>query len=505
MEWEKDNRKQKKIVKIIQITVIAVAVVALAIYFIVSFRTRSKNAVNDLQSESQGMELQGLEEDLEDPQYEYNQDSQLQEEVDVQKWMTTMSDYEVEALRMGVDVAKWQGIVDWKTVSESGIEFAMIRIGYRTQESGEICEDTTAKYNLQEAVAAGLDVGVYFFSTAINEEEALEEAKWVCDYIEKYPITYPVAYNCEGFQNSENRQYNLTNETRTDIAIAFLDYIAGQDYTPMFYAAKNELTGNNLWDTDRLETRYKIWVARYGVAGAETASRPDYTGLYDMWQYTQNGKIAGFSGAVDVNISYFGYLKQADVKNEQTLDKVELGIADLMNFKEVNETVTAKDVTNMRSEPSTEKENTIVAQLKNGEQVKRVGMDEKTGWSKLEYNGNIVYSVSSYLTTDFSAKQQTTNTSTTSNASSKNRVVTKDEKVVVFVDIDDTVSPKMEVNLRSEPSTSAGNDTVWHVIPYGEKLHRTGIAEAQGWSRIEYDGGVFYAVTSYIYIIEPEE
>ena len=102
---------------------------------------------------------------------------------------------ETNETTFGVDVAKYQGIIDWQKVADSGVDFAMIRVGYRTIADGDLREDPSARYNMQEASKAGIKLGVYFFSTAINEEEVKEEAKWVIDYIAKYPITYPVVYD----------------------------------------------------------------------------------------------------------------------------------------------------------------------------------------------------------------------------------------------------------------------------------------------------------------------
>jgi len=120
----------------------------------------------------------------------------------------------------GVDVAKWQGKIDWQQAADAGVEFAMIRIGYRTQKTGIIMEDPLAKYNMQQAKEAGIKLGVYFFYTAVTQEEAREEAAWVCGFIAQYPITYPVAYNCEGFQSPESRQYGMGQALRSDCAAA---------------------------------------------------------------------------------------------------------------------------------------------------------------------------------------------------------------------------------------------------------------------------------------------
>lgn len=524
MAWDEEevNRRNKRILRRIQAAVIAIAAVAAGVYLTVTFAARPQNIEAD-NTENSGTETgpgtestesgpEDLSQDLaQDPQYTVSDESGS-EEMDVEKWITSMSSYEKEGIHMGIDVAKYQGIVDWQKVADAGVEFAMIRVGYRTQKTGVICEDTAAKYNLQEAAAAGLDIGVYFFSTAVNEEEAREEADWVCEYIAGYPITYPVAYNCEGFQNSENRQYGMSNEERTDMAAAFLDRVAENDYTPMFYAAKSELEGSQFWDTERLEAKYKVWVARYVEHTQDQPSRPDYAGIYDMWQYTNNGKVDGISTAVDINIAYFGYSEQAGAKKEQEQEKVELGLADLMDFVQTDDVVTAKELTNLRSEPSTRNSDTVVAQLKNGEQIRRTGMDEATGWSRLEYNGQTVYAVSRYLTTDLDYKpaapsgQEGGSSAGTSSGSgggsSSNQVTTQAGNTVTFTDTDDWVSPKIEVNLRGEPSTAAGNDTIHYTLKYGEKVHRTGIDEASGWSRVEHNGEVLYAVTSFIYVVE---
>ena len=169
-----------------------------------------------------------------------------------------------------------------------------------------------------------------------------------------------------------------------------------------------------------------------------------------------------------------------------------------MSFREVEETVTAKDVTNLRSEPSTTGENTVVAQLKNGETAKRTGINETTGWSRLEYEGGIVYASSRLLTTDLTAKPENTGNQVVDS----NTVTTAAGRIITFTPCDDTVSPKMEVNLRLEPSTNQGNDTVHCRLLYGQNVHRTGYDDASGWSRVEYDGKVLYVVTSYIYVVE---
>ena len=162
-----------------------------------------------------------------------------------------------------------------------------------------------------------------------------------------------------------------------------------------------------------------------------------------------------------------------------------------MTFGDVNETVTAKDVSNLRSTPYTGDEGNVVGQLKNGETLVRTGRNDSTGWSRLEYNGQTVYAVSAYLTTDLTYK-------TPEKPTYPNRVSTQDGRVIVFTDCDDYITPKDLINLRTEPSTCEGESTVRTQVRNGTNLHRTGYSEGSGWSRVEYNGEILYAVTSYV-------
>lgn len=161
-----------------------------------------------------------------------------------------------------------------------------------------------------------------------------------------------------------------------------------------------------------------------------------------------------------------------------------------MAFTEVNDRVTAKDVTNLRSLPSTET-SSVVGKLKNGESLPRTGRNDDTGWSRLEYNGQIVYAVSAFLTDDLDYQTPVAQTD-------PNRVSTQDGRLIVFVNCDDYITPKDVINLRTEPSTTEGESTVRTQVRAGTNLHRTGYSEAAGWSRVEYNGEVLYAVTTYV-------
>lgn len=168
-----------------------------------------------------------------------------------------------------------------------------------------------------------------------------------------------------------------------------------------------------------------------------------------------------------------------------------------MTFIECQDTVTPKDVINLRSAPSTGQADNIVTQATNGEVLTRTGINNDTGWSRLEYNGQTLYAVSRYLTTDLTYQPPVAEPD-------PNVVSTKDGRTITFTDCDDNISPKEYVNLRLEPSTSEGNATVHCRLDYGEIVHRTGISEDFGWSRVEYDGYVLYVVTSYMYVVEEQ-
>lgn len=166
-----------------------------------------------------------------------------------------------------------------------------------------------------------------------------------------------------------------------------------------------------------------------------------------------------------------------------------------MTFQEVSETVTAKDVTNLRSEPNTADAENVLTQLMNGDTLTRTGINEDTGWSRLLWNEREVYAVTQYLTTDLSYRPPVAQ-------GDPNRVATIDGRVIIFVDCDDMITPKEYVNLRVEPSTSQGDSTVRAQLSNGEQAHRTGYSPDAGWSRVEYNGEVLYVVSSYVLTVQ---
>ena len=195
---------------------------------------------------------------------------------------------------VGIDVSKWNGSIDWKAVKNSGISYVIIRCGYRGSSEGKLIEDPKFEANIKGATAAGLKVGVYFFSQAVDEIEAVEEASMVLDLIRNYTISYPVFIDVEA---SGGRGDNIDKATRTAVCKAFCQTIQNAGYTAGVYS-------NKLWLENKIDagslSNYKTWLAQY-------AANPTYKGKYEIWQYRATGSVSGISGNVDMNISYLGY------------------------------------------------------------------------------------------------------------------------------------------------------------------------------------------------------
>ncbi|MBQ6788302.1 MAG: glycoside hydrolase family 25 protein [Lachnospiraceae bacterium] len=305
---------------------------------------------------------------------------------------------EVPQAALGIDVSRYQGLIDWEQVAASGIQFAMIRIGYRTQETGVLNEDPFARYNLQEAQRVGIKTGAYFFSTAVTAAEAVEEAMFTANILDKYKITYPVAYDCENYNSATSRQKALDKTTRTALAIHFLDTIASRGYTPMFYSSKNAMENSRDWDMATLSARYKVWAAWYPQQPFPLTPACTYTGIHHMWQYTDKAVIAGINGGVDMNVAYFNYTGIAEAKDPTGAPIIPASAVGNVQFTDVQQVVTPNTAElNLRTVPSTVDDNTIVVKINPGDMIFRTGIGNN-GWSRVVLNGQVLYAYSSYLT-----------------------------------------------------------------------------------------------------------
>ncbi len=208
---------------------------------------------------------------------------------------TYMAGEEKEA-KKGVDVSTFQGKVDWKKVKKAGMEFAIIRLGFRGYESGKIVLDSQFENNIEGCIDAGLDTGVYFFTEALNEKEAIEEAEFVIENLKDYKINMPVVIDVEESTNTEKtRTRDLTADQRTKNVIAFCERIKEEGYDVMIYG--NLKSFMIMMNFEELES-YDKWFAYYRYPF-------HFPYKIKMWQYTAYERIDGIEGKADVNLMFY--------------------------------------------------------------------------------------------------------------------------------------------------------------------------------------------------------
>lgn len=209
------------------------------------------------------------------------------------KGRMTYSDPSVKTYT-GIDVSVFQGDIDWDAVKNDGIDFVMLRVGYRGYgQKGIMGKDDKFDSNYEGAKKAGLKVGAYFFSQATNESEAREEAAFVLDAVRDCPLDYPIAYDWEFVDNGEARTNGMTSEDITVCAKAFCEAIKSAGKVPVIYF--NCETGYFNYDLPQVKD-YDFWLAEY-------YDTPSFYYNYKMWQYSKTGSVDGISGDVDMNIS----------------------------------------------------------------------------------------------------------------------------------------------------------------------------------------------------------
>ena len=192
----------------------------------------------------------------------------------------------------GIDVSEHQYDIDWRKVAADGVDFAMIRVGYRGSTAGGIYTDDYFEKNIRGALNAGLKVGVYFFSQALDAGEAAEEAAFVLEQIRPYEITMPVVFDWEIVGGSDARTYTVDRRTLCEAVRAFCGPVRDAGYEPMLYFTRY--------------LGYRKYILRnladYGFWYAEYEDRPRIAFDFDMWQYSETGQVSGIDGDVDLNI-----------------------------------------------------------------------------------------------------------------------------------------------------------------------------------------------------------
>ncbi len=194
----------------------------------------------------------------------------------------------------GIDVSKFQGDIDWEKVAEDGVDFAFVRAGYRGYETGKLVEDEKCKENIENALKNHINTGVYFYTQAISEEEAVEEAEFVIDIVKDYDINYPIAFDLEVVGEEIARTNGLSAEERVKIVKAFCEKIEEAGYTPMLYG--NLATMFSMVEYEEV-LDYEKWFAYYDT---------ELYFPYDLavWQYSCTGSVDGIEGECDLNLSF---------------------------------------------------------------------------------------------------------------------------------------------------------------------------------------------------------
>ncbi len=221
------------------------------------------------------------------------EDTQFREEAAAETEELPEGSYELSGGAVGIDVSKYNKNIDWQQVRNSGIEYAIIRAGYRGSSTGVLVEDPFFRQNLAGARMAGLKIGVYFFTQALNPEEAAEEACAVASLVNSSDLQLPVFLDVESSGSANGRADGLDIAVRSENIRVFCETLENMGYQAGVYASKSWLTGKI--DTSLLGP-YDIWLAQYRMR------KPDYNGRYSIWQYTSKGHVDGIEGNVDLDL-----------------------------------------------------------------------------------------------------------------------------------------------------------------------------------------------------------
>lgn len=206
----------------------------------------------------------------------------------------------------GIDVSEFQNEIDWEQVKQAGIEFAFIRVGYRSYGEGKVVYDSAFQRNIEGAQEVGIKVGAYFYSQATNTDEAIEEADAVIDALAPYDITYPVVYDWELIYHDNARTDDVTVEALADCCVSFCERVKDSGYTPMIY--QNTGTAMHKLDLPRIKD-YDFWLADY-------SDKPSFYYDYKIWQYSNTGRVPGIEGDVDLNICFRPYDGKTKTKSD---------------------------------------------------------------------------------------------------------------------------------------------------------------------------------------------
>ena len=198
------------------------------------------------------------------------------------------NDYKNSSTKLGIDVSKWQGEINWQKVKDAGCEFAMIRIGYQTGINNDLQLDPYFERNIKEANKVGIPIGLYFYSYANSLDEATKQANWIINNIKNYKVDLPIAFDWENWTSFSEFSINFLDLNK--IAQTFIDVLEENNYKGMLYSSKSYLDA--IWNEFD-----NVWLAHY-------TTNTNYTGDYIIWQRSNIGKINGINADVDLDVMY---------------------------------------------------------------------------------------------------------------------------------------------------------------------------------------------------------
>lgn len=278
-----------------------------------TMNTDSKDSDDEKEKDNSKNKLKVALEDGSFEEYEIDKDI-LKNEYDFEKYLSNTEKgyfYSDGNAKVGIDISKHQGIVDFQKVKDSGIDFAMIRVGSRGISTGEITLDDKFVEFATNANSVSLPIGAYFYSMATNDVEAVEEANFAVAACVNYGITYPIAIDMEIVANDSYRSKNLSNKERTTIAKIFCDTVKAFGFKPMIYARYDYLLSK--LDLKELEG-IDIWLCDVVTEGGSRYTQEnkdvyytDYPYWFNMWQYSHSGRVDGINSDVDLNICFKNY------------------------------------------------------------------------------------------------------------------------------------------------------------------------------------------------------
>lgn len=225
---------------------------------------------------------------------EPSQNNQNNNQINYLDYNSLYNEYKNKNTKVGIDISRWQGDVDFKKLKENNVEFIMIRLGGQDGIDGEYYIDSKFKQNIEEATKYGFDIGVYFYSYAYTRKEAEKQAKYVINNLKGHKIKLPIVFDWECW--NKFNEFKISFYELTKVQDSFLNYVEKKGYIGARYGSKNYLT--NGWQ----ETTHLTWLAHY-------IDKTNYEGEYFMWQRCDTGKVEGINGAVDVDILYLDKYK----------------------------------------------------------------------------------------------------------------------------------------------------------------------------------------------------